>query len=110
MLLRSLFIPNDYPGMEMSAREQTEFVAKFLGPAFRDAHLKTKILVFDHNWDLIDFPFQVMSDPAAASFASGIATHCYGGVPSVQNILCDTSIIKMKFAPRSVLDSWIVLQ
>jgi glucosylceramidase len=82
-----LNVPGDYPGMDMSAREQAEFVARHLGPAFRDARLKTKILVFDHNWDLIDFPFQVLSDPAAASFAAGTATHCYGGVPSVQNEL-----------------------
>lgn len=82
-----LNVPGDYPGMEMTAREQTEFVANHLGPAFREAHLKTRILIFDHNWDLISFPLQVMSDPRVASFAEGIATHCYGGVPSVQNEL-----------------------
>jgi glucosylceramidase len=82
-----LNVPGDYPGMEMTAREQTEFVAKHLGPAFRDARLKTKILAFDHNWDLISFPLQVMSDPGVASFAAGIATHCYGGTPTVQNEL-----------------------
>ena len=83
------YLPNDYPGMDMTAREQTEFVGKYLGPAFRDARLKTKILIFDHNWDLMDFPLQVMSDPAVASFASGIATHCYGGVAAAQNELHD---------------------
>ena len=82
-----LYVPGDYPGMEMTAYEQTEFLAKHLGPAFRDARLKTKILVFDHNWDLIEYPLQVLSDAAAASFASGIATHCYGGVPAVQKEL-----------------------
>lgn len=82
-----LNVPGDYPGMDMTAREQTEFVAKHLGPAFRDARLQTKILVFDHNWDLISFPLQVMSDPVVASFAAGIATHCYGGTPAVQNEL-----------------------
>lgn len=82
-----LNLPGDYPGMEMTAHEQIEFLGKHLGPAFRDARLKTKVLVFDHNWDLIEYPLQVLGDPVAASFASGIATHCYGGVPSAQNEL-----------------------
>jgi len=74
-----MYIPNDYPGMNMTAREQIEFLAKDLGPAFRDARLKTKILVFDHNWDLIAYPIQVLSDSKAAAFAAGTAIHCYGG-------------------------------
>ena len=82
-----LYVPGDYPGMEMTAPEQTAFLAKYLGPAFRDAGLKTRIFIFDHNWDLIEYPLQVLSDPAAAAFASGIATHCYGGVSTAQNEL-----------------------
>ena len=82
-------IPSDYPGMGMSAEEQTTFVREYLGPAFRDAHLKTKILPFDHNWDLIDFPNTVLSDPKAAEFSAGTATHCYGGQPEAQTGLHD---------------------
>ena len=82
-----LNIPSDYPGMGMSAEEQTAFVRDYLGPAFRDAKLKTKIMVFDHNWDLIDFPIRVLSDSAAAKFAAGIAIHCYGGDVSAQSEL-----------------------
>lgn len=83
------YIPNDYPGMNMTAREQTEFLANHLGPAFHDAHLKTKIMVFDHNWDLIEYPIQVLSEPKAAAFAAGTATHCYGGSVTAQNELHD---------------------
>ena len=68
----------------MSSLEQTMFLRDNLGPAFRDAHLKTKIMVFDHNWDLIDNPISVMTDPKAANFAVGIATHCYGGTAAAQ--------------------------
>jgi glucosylceramidase len=81
------YIPNDYPGMNMTVREQAEFLANDLGPAFRDAHLKTKILVFDHNWDLIDYPIEVLGDAKAAGFAAGTATHCYGGRVTAQNEL-----------------------
>ena len=82
-----LHVPNDYPGMGMTAREQADFLANYLGPAFRDAKLKTKIMVFDHNWDLISYPIQVLNDPKAAVFAAGTATHCYGGSVTAQNEL-----------------------
>jgi len=82
-----MYVPNNYPGMNMTAREQAEFLANYLGPAFRDAHLKTKIMVFDHNWDLIEYPIQVLSDAKAAAFAAGTAIHCYGGSVTAQNEL-----------------------
>jgi len=83
------FIPNDYPGMIFTAPELKEVLANYVGPAFRDAKLKTKILVFDHNWDLIEYPLEVLSDPKAAAFAAGTATHCYGGSVTAQNELHD---------------------
>ena len=30
------YIPNDYPGMNMTSREQIEVLANYVGPAFRD--------------------------------------------------------------------------
>jgi glucosylceramidase len=45
-----LNIPVDYPGMGMSAEEQANFIRDDLGPAFRAAGVKAKILTFDHNW------------------------------------------------------------
>jgi glucosylceramidase len=82
-------IPADYPGMGMTAEEQATFVREYLGPAFRDAHLKTKIMIFDHNWDMIDFPDTILSEPRAAEFSAGTATHCYGGGPEAQSKLHD---------------------
>jgi glucosylceramidase len=82
-------IPADYPGMGMTAEEQATFVREHLGPAFRDAYLKTKIMIFDHNWDMIDFPDIILSDPQAAEFSAGTATHCYGGGPEAQTKLRD---------------------
>ncbi len=77
-------LPGDYPGMGMTAEEQTVFIREHLGPAFRNAHLKTKIMAFDHNWDMIDFPDKILSDPKAAEFSAGTATHCYGGGPEAR--------------------------
>ncbi len=82
-------IPSDYPGMGMTAEEQGMFVRDHLGPAFRDANLKTKIMVFDHNWDMIDFPETILRDPRASEFIAGTATHCYGGSPQAQTQLHD---------------------
>jgi glucosylceramidase len=79
-----LNIPVDYTGMGMSPAEQGDFLSGYLGPAFHKAGLKTKIFIFDHNWDLIHFPLEVLSEPEAARYASGVATHCYGGNPSAQ--------------------------
>jgi len=82
-----LNIPNDYAGMGMSAGEQSKFVRENLGPAFRDSGIKSKILVFDHNWNQIEFPITVLDDPKAAAFAAGTAIHCYGGTVTAQSEL-----------------------
>jgi len=84
-----LHVPNNYPGLNMTAIEQTVFLRDNLGPSFRDAGLKTKILIFDHNWDLITYPITVLSDARAADFADGIAIHCYGGSVTAQTELHD---------------------
>ncbi len=84
-----LNIPGNYPGMGMTAVEQAAFLRDLLGPALKSAGLKTKVFVFDHNWDLIEYPNAVLSDSKAAAFAAGTATHCYGGVPTAQNELHD---------------------
>ncbi len=82
-----LNIPNDYPGMDMSAGEQSKFVRENLGPAFRDSGIKSKILVFDHNWNQIEFPIAVLDDAKAATYAAGTAIHCYGGTVTAQSEL-----------------------
>jgi glucosylceramidase len=82
-----LNIPNDYPGLGMTAVEQIVFLRDHLAPAFHDSGIRTKIMVFDHNWDLIDFPIKVLSDSKAAAAAAGIAIHCYGGSVTAQSEL-----------------------
>jgi glucosylceramidase len=81
------YIPVDYPGMGVTADEQISFLRDHLGPAFRDARLKTKVLVFDHNWDLLDFPLAVLSDSRTADLVAGTAVHCYGGAVTAQTDL-----------------------
>ena len=82
-----LFSPGNYPGTLVTAEEQAVFIRDHLGPAFRAQNLDTKIMVFDHNWDLISYANTVLSDPKAASFVAGTAVHCYGGSVTAQTQL-----------------------
>jgi len=75
--------------MIMSASEQSAFLGSSLGPAFHAAGIPTKIFIFDHNWDLIRYPIEILADAKAAAYASGIATHCYGGNAASQSEVHD---------------------
>jgi len=68
-----------YPTMEMSAGQQTEFIRDHLGPALAAAGLDTKIIIYDHNWDDIQYPLSILDDLAAKDFIAGTAFHCYAG-------------------------------
>lgn len=80
-----LHTTSGYPTMFMSAVDQQAFVRDHLGPALDQAGLDTRILIFDHNWDLADYPLEVLADPKAAAYVDGVAFHCYGGDVSAQS-------------------------
>lgn len=73
----------------MSWEEQRDFIKEAVGPAFRKAGIKAKILLFDHNYnyDSIssqkDYPLQILKDSDAAQYVAGSAWHNYGGSVSV---------------------------
>jgi glucosylceramidase len=88
--------PAGYPGTDMPSWQE-EKVIEDLGPMLRFAHLDTKILAYDHNWqehpndvastppdetaDINSYPQNVLNSPAAR-WISGVAFHCYYGDPS----------------------------
>jgi glucosylceramidase len=93
--------PSGYPGTDLSVAQEKK-VIEVLGPLLRNVHLNTKILGYDHNWtehpnDVantppdeagdLHYPDQLLADPAAARWISGIAYHCYYGDPSAQTAL-----------------------
>jgi glucosylceramidase len=78
---------NSYPSMLMMAAEQQTFVRDYLGPALAGAGLDTKILILDHNWDLMNYPLAIMSDPTALAYIEGAAFHCYAGQVENQSIV-----------------------
>ncbi|MBO4475269.1 MAG: glucosylceramidase [Bacteroidales bacterium] len=69
----------------MSWQDQRDFIKKGIGPAFKKAGLKTKVLVFDHNYnydniaDQRNYPLHIFEDAEAASYVAGSAWHNYGG-------------------------------
>ena len=65
--------------LRMLPTEQRDFIKLHLGPALRTASLATRILLFDHNLDRIDFPLTTLRDPEAAQYVDGSAFHHYGG-------------------------------
>lgn len=67
------------PSMHMTAQEQLDFVKNHLGPAFKNANITTKIIVYDHNADRPDYPITILNDPEARKYVDGSAFHLYGG-------------------------------
>lgn len=67
------------PSMVMEPGEQADFVKNHLGPAFKEAGISTKILVWDHNCDEPDYPIAVLNDSLAKTYVHGSAFHLYAG-------------------------------
>lgn len=67
------------PSMHMSVEQQTDFIKSALGPAFKEASIDTKIIIYDHNADRTDYPISILNDSEAKQFIDGSAFHLYGG-------------------------------
>ena len=74
--------PKNTPSMVMFAQEEGTFIAKYLGPAFEKAGIKTEIQVYDHNPDVTSYPLSILADPVASKYVAGTAFHLYGGSSS----------------------------
>lgn len=71
--------PGNNPSMLMLASEQAAFIKNNLGPAFKTAGIKTKIILYDHNADRPDYPISILNDADARQYVDGSAFHLYGG-------------------------------
>ena len=75
--------------MFMTWQEQAVFIKSALGPKFRENGIKTKIVVYDHNYDYdawkpdskdqTKYPLHIYADDEAAQYVDGAAYHAYGG-------------------------------
>lgn len=83
------FEPADYGGMRVDPESRAAFIGGHLGPLLEKAHPDTRILDWDHNWDEMYSPAQVLADKVANKYVDGVAWHCYGGDVRVQGALHD---------------------
>jgi glucosylceramidase len=67
------------PSMLMLETEQHDFIKDDLGPAFKKAGIKTKIVLYDHNLDHPLYPLSILRDPSTAKYIDGTGFHLYGG-------------------------------
>jgi glucosylceramidase len=67
------------PSMLMPAEEEARFIEDYLGPAFREARLRTKIILYDHNCNVPDYAISILSDPLAYRYVAGSGFHLYEG-------------------------------
>jgi glucosylceramidase len=71
--------PNNNPSLYMEASQQLDFIKNYLGPAFKNSGITTKIIIYDHNLDRTDYPMTILGDPGAAQYVTGSAFHLYAG-------------------------------
>lgn len=71
--------PGNVPSMYMTAPDQAIFIKTALGPAFKSAGIKTKIILYDHNADKPEYPLTILNDADARQYVDGSAFHLYAG-------------------------------
>ncbi|MCQ2145956.1 MAG: glucosylceramidase [Bacteroidales bacterium] len=97
--------------MFMGWTEQRDFI-KVLGPALQAANLKTKILVFDHNYNYDDmadqknYPLKIYADKEASKWVAGSAWHNYGGNVSELNNIVQNAPDKEIYFTEASIGTW----
>jgi glucosylceramidase len=71
--------PGNNPSMYMTALQQADFIKNYLGPAFANANLTTKIIIYDHNCNKPEYPLAILNDVGANPYVDGSAFHLYEG-------------------------------
>jgi glucosylceramidase len=71
--------PGNNPSLLMVAPDEGDFIKNNLGPAFKAAGIKTKIIIYDHNADRPDYPISILNDPTTRKYIDGSGFHLYGG-------------------------------
>ncbi len=104
-----LYVPNDYPGMSVTAAEQTEFLKNHLLPELNAARLPVRVLVYDHNWDRPDYPAAVLSDPvlAGSPLIAGTAWHWYGGTAGAMTTVHQVDPKRGQYVTEASGGTWI---
>jgi glucosylceramidase len=98
--------PKNTPSMVLSAQQEADFIGRYLGPALTAAHLKTKIIGFDHNCDHPEYPETILRDPAAARYTDGSGFHLYLGQISALTTVHDAFPQKNIYFTEQMVVAW----
>ncbi|OCA72459.1 glucosylceramidase [Chryseobacterium artocarpi] len=71
--------PGNNPSLYMPSDQQRDFIKNYLGPAFKNNNLKTKIVVYDHNCNKPEYALDILKDPEAYQYIDGSTFHLYEG-------------------------------
>ena len=117
IVIRAITIQNEpfndgnTPSMQMFPKEQADFIKNHLGPAFRRASIKTKIVLYDHNCDAPEYPISILTDPQARQYVDGTGFHLYAGPITALSVVHDRFpeknlyFIEMKVVNRRVFNA-----
>lgn len=87
---------NTYPTMKMEWQEQSTIIRDFLGPKFVSNNIKTKIIIWDHNFDMSYYPLNILNDILTKQYIAGTGWHGYGGtadaIDAVQEVHPDKDV------------------
>ena len=67
------------PSMLMPAEEEARLIKDDLGPAFKAAKIRTKIILYDHNCNVPEYALSILGDPRASRYVDGSGFHLYEG-------------------------------
>ncbi len=76
-----------YPSCHWTGEQERDFIRDHLGPALKQAGLKTRIWCYDHNYNVdpteesagLNHPRTILNNPEAAAYVDGVAFHHYVG-------------------------------
>lgn len=99
-----------YPSMQLTPADEIE-MSLLIAEAFEGSSIirnRTKVLVYDHNWDDPQYPIDVLSDSRVnrSETIIGSAFHCYAGDVSAQLSVHDAVPNKRIFFTECCGGAW----
>jgi glucosylceramidase len=104
-----LYVPTNYPGMSLPAADELSVLKSHVLPALQAAGLKTRVLVYDHNWDNTGYAATVLGDTtvAASPRVAGTAWHWYGGPPGAMTAIHNQWPLLDQFVTEASGGTWV---
>ena len=92
--------------LHMDWNEERDFVNNSLVPAFKSAGLKTKIYVWDHNYDNVSYPTSIFNAGVDDGLVVGSAWHDYAGTNDALNQIHAAFPNKEAIFTESSIGTW----